>query len=113
MGRRELMGHWISIIISTLFIAIFIRRYIFFVTLVSSSSMCPTVKPGDRILTTRIYNFNNVSRGDILVFYSQKMHKMMVKRVIGLPNDLVEIKACLLYTSDAADDLLCVDLGGR
>ena len=23
------------------------------------------------------------------------------------------LKACLLYTSDAADDLLCVDLGGR
>ena len=23
------------------------------------------------------------------------------------------IKICLLYTSDAADDLLCVDLGGR
>src|SRR5450756_2500627 len=23
------------------------------------------------------------------------------------------IKGCLLYTSDAADDLLCVDLGGR
>ena len=23
------------------------------------------------------------------------------------------IEACLLYTSDAADDLLCVDLGGR
>ena len=26
---------------------------------------------------------------------------------------LEEIQACLLYTSDAADDLLCVDLGGR
>ena len=24
-----------------------------------------------------------------------------------------QIIACLLYTSDAADDLLCVDLGGR
>ena len=23
------------------------------------------------------------------------------------------VVACLLYTSDAADDLLCVDLGGR
>ena len=23
------------------------------------------------------------------------------------------LKGCLLYTSDAADDLLCVDLGGR
>ena len=25
----------------------------------------------------------------------------------------VRSKSCLLYTSDAADDLLCVDLGGR
>ena len=25
----------------------------------------------------------------------------------------VGFQACLLYTSDAADDLLCVDLGGR
>src|SRR5665213_1719144 len=25
----------------------------------------------------------------------------------------VMINSCLLYTSDAADDLLCVDLGGR
>ena len=24
-----------------------------------------------------------------------------------------ECECCLLYTSDAADDLLCVDLGGR
>ena len=27
--------------------------------------------------------------------------------------DLAGHAACLLYTSDAADDLLCVDLGGR
>ena len=26
---------------------------------------------------------------------------------------LVEIGPCLLYTSDAADDMQCVDLGGR
>ena len=26
---------------------------------------------------------------------------------------IVEAENCLLYTSDAADDLLCVDLGGR
>ena len=27
--------------------------------------------------------------------------------------DYQQYKGCLLYTSDAADDLLCVDLGGR
>ena len=26
---------------------------------------------------------------------------------------VLHAKCCLLYTSDAADDLLCVDLGGR
>ena len=25
----------------------------------------------------------------------------------------LRLVSCLLYTSDAADDLLCVDLGGR
>ena len=31
------------------------------------------------------------------------------------PQELVlqPLTVCLLYTSDAADDLLCVDLGGR
>src|SRR5450756_3143251 len=29
------------------------------------------------------------------------------------PNNPTLLKTCLLYTSDAADDLLCVDLGGR
>ena len=33
----------------------------------------------------------------------------------GLPEDevLIRCRGFLLYTSDAADDLLCVDLGGR
>src|SRR5665213_1498799 len=38
------------------------------------------------------------------------------KTIERMLNDLIRIKdnlRCLLYTSDAADDLLCVDLGGR
>ena len=31
----------------------------------------------------------------------------------GLHEEIDLTKTCLLYTSDAADDLLCVDLGGR
>src|SRR5680860_838613 len=35
-------------------------------------------------------------------------------RRLGLPgHQPLLIATCLLYTSDAADDLLCVDLGGR
>src|SRR5680860_1358159 len=37
---------------------------------------------------------------------------LLLTRTTGLA-DLRRGRACLLYTSDAADDLLCVDLGGR
>src|SRR5450756_1130454 len=34
--------------------------------------------------------------------------------VCGAPSSsTISLYSCLLYTSDAADDLLCVDLGGR
>ena len=36
------------------------------------------------------------------------------RRPVGDDADLLPRRVrCLLYTSDAADDLLCVDLGGR
>ena len=33
--------------------------------------------------------------------------------VVGASYCVSPMRFCLLYTSDAADDLLCVDLGGR
>ena len=48
-----------------------------------------------------------------------KTHVFAVKHVQIPVDDQVnalrqgENPVCLLYTSDAADDLLCVDLGGR
>ena len=36
-----------------------------------------------------------------------------VNKVGGFPVMSEKTMDCLLYTSDAADDLLCVDLGGR
>src|SRR5450756_3074742 len=35
------------------------------------------------------------------------------RRQFGEQVNVLKQWACLLYTSDAADDLLCVDLGGR
>src|SRR5665213_2407050 len=36
-----------------------------------------------------------------------------LKGLTGNPEQVAKVISCLLYTSDAADDLLCVDLGGR
>ena len=42
----------------------------------------------------------------------EKAFTTMVDQIRGVIGDY-QSKTCLLYTSDAADDLLCVDLGGR
>ena len=39
-------------------------------------------------------------------------HDFRARKPFSLKGNM-EAAACLLYTSDAADDLLCVDLGGR
>src|SRR5665213_4372512 len=52
---------------------------------------------------------------DYLKAYNFLGHPIVETRAIfRVPNRYgEEITICLLYTSDAADDLLCVDLGGR
>ncbi|EHI97415.1 signal peptidase I [Clostridium sp. DL-VIII] len=67
-------------------------QFLFFKTKVPTMSMDPTIKVGDNILVTRIYNLNNIKRGDILVFNSNELNERLIKRVIGLPEETVKIK---------------------
>jgi len=72
---------------------------------VPSGSMLPTIQEGDRIYVNKLaYDvripFTHVSlvkladpkRGDIVVFDSEAAKKRLVKRVIGLPGDVVELR---------------------
>ncbi|MHC1719888.1 MAG: signal peptidase I [Clostridiaceae bacterium] len=72
--------------------ALLIRRYLFFVTKVSSLSMYPLLKPKQRLLTKYLQSFNNLKRGEIIVFYSYELKQDLIKRVIGLPRDIVDIR---------------------
>src|SRR5450756_1665397 len=54
----------------------------------------------------------NRSKYDVLVFYHmwQKITEEQAKLLADCIRQGKPLVACLLYTSDAADDLLCVDL---
>lgn len=72
---------------------------------VPSGSMRPTILEGDRIFvnklaydlkvpftTWHIAEWGNPQRGDIVVFFSPHDGKRLVKRVIGLPGDTIELR---------------------
>jgi signal peptidase I len=72
---------------------------------VPTGSMKPTIVEGDRIFVNKlaydlriplthisIYSLADPRRGDIVVFDSKAADTRLVKRVIGLPGDIVELK---------------------
>jgi signal peptidase I len=72
---------------------------------VPSGSMKPTILEGDRIFVNKlaydlrvplthisIFRFSDPRRGDIVVFDSKAADTRLVKRVIGLPGDIVEMR---------------------
>ena len=102
---------------------------------VPSGSMKPTILEGDRLLVNKIaydlripfthislYRISNPARGDIVIFDSEAAGNKLVKRVIGVPGDVVELRDNVLYingerlsyeesrststTTDKSEDLL-------
>jgi signal peptidase I len=60
---------------------------------IPSPSMVPTLEIGDRVLVNKfIYRFSDPQRGDIIVFRSEAEGGVdLIKRVVGLPGDKVEL----------------------
>mgnify|MGYP001564696346 CR=1 FL=1 len=89
---KKIFKDWIIPIIAAIIIAFIINKVIFFNVTVPTGSMLPTIQLNDKILVTRVHNKNNLNRGDIIVFHSDELGEDLIKRLIGLPNDLVEVK---------------------
>ena len=50
---------------------------------------------------------------EAIVYYVKEIDDLPTFLALDEEEGAVGFMSCLLYTSDAADDLLCVDLGGR
>lgn len=83
---------WIVPIISAALIYLLLNKFVFFNVQVPTGSMIPTINIDNRAVVTRIHNIDNLKRGDVIVFYSDELQERLVKRLIGLPGDKIEIK---------------------
>lgn len=95
---KSILMDWILPIIIALVAAILLNKFLYFKIDVPTSSMYPTIVPGDKIFVRRIYKPNKLKHGDIVVFRSTQTNqseleeKLLIKRLIGLPGDTVTIK---------------------
>ncbi|MBE6049405.1 MAG: signal peptidase I [Clostridium sp.] len=82
---------WVLPIISAVIIALLIKNFLLFKVYIPSTSMVPTLNVGDHLFVSKVYNVNNLKRGDIVVFDSKECDDLLIKRLIGLPGDTIDI----------------------
>jgi signal peptidase I len=69
---------------------------------VENVSMEPTLMPGEFLLVNRLaYRFGEIDYGDIIVFHNPgNPAEDFIKRVIGLPGDMVTVENGIVYIND-------------
>jgi signal peptidase I len=82
--------------------ALIFRTFIIDTIYVASGSMEPTLEVGTHYWVNRmLYRFRPPQRGEIIVFKSPvDDEKGLIKRVIGIPGDVIELKDKKVYLND-------------
>ena len=112
---KKVFKDWILPILAAIIIAFIINKVIFFNVSVPTGSMLPTINLDDKILVTRVHNKNNLKHGDIVVFHSDELNEDLIKRLIGLPNDEVEIRddGSVFINKEKVDESYVKNPGGK
>lgn len=126
----------VTTILAAVVIALLLKTFVVQVFFIPSVSMQPTLDAGDRILVCRVCtSIGGVDRGDVIVFgdpapdggsagavgafvrwlgegigVAAPEHEDFVKRVIGLPGDVIELKDGVAYVNGVALEEPYLDL---
>ena len=115
--KPNVIVEYLQLVVSVVIIVFVVRSFIFEPFRIPSESMDPTLKTGDYVIVTKFtYGFGRQSifdvplisdrlfwrepkRGAVLVFADPKVprQKKLIKRVVGLPGDTIEVRNSLLY----------------
>jgi signal peptidase I len=111
-NRRLQSGlEWVAVIVGALVVALIVKTFLFQAFYIPSASMEPTLEKGDRVLVNKIsYDLHDVNRGDVIVFELDPEDvgpdgiKDLIKRVVGLPGDVIESRDGIVFVNDRALD---------
>jgi signal peptidase I len=92
---------YVAIIAVAILVALAIQSWLVKPYRIPSGSMLDTLRPGDRVLVNRVvYHLRDPHRGDVIVFhYPEDPQVVFIKRVVGVPGDVLVVKDGRLYVN--------------
>src|SRR6266568_5283230 len=92
---------WTRDLLIAIGLALIIIIFLYQPVKVEGTSMAPLLSDQERIFINKfVYRFEPIDRGDVVVFwYPLDRSKSFIKRVIGLPGELVEIRQGQVYVN--------------
>ena len=90
---------WLKDVLLAVVIAFLMVVFLYQPVKVEGTSMQPELLDQERIFVNKfVYHFEEIHRGDIVVFwYPKDPSKSFIKRVVGVPGDLVAIRDGQVY----------------
>lgn len=108
--NREDLKHglrFLLIPVSALIAAFLLNKFVMISAIVPSESMADTIDEGTFLVASRLSYLNKTpERGDVIIFRHKELgDKYIVKRVIALPGETVEIKGgCVFVNGETLDE---------
>ena len=95
---------WLVVIAVAVGAALLVRSFVVQQFYISGPSMEPTLYSNNRVLVNKLsYRIREIRRGEVVVFdrvrteNGVEQHDDLIKRVIGLGDEEIEIRGCVVY----------------
>jgi len=100
---RHLLRGAFQVIAPALILALVVHLFLAQATVVFGQSMEPNLHASQRLIVDKLsYRLHPPQRDDIVVVDLPEMEEMLVKRVVALPGETVEVRRGLVYVNGEA-----------
>lgn len=96
--KSRAVAEYVLVALGAVAVALLLQAYIVKPYRIPSESMAATLVPQDRVLVNRVvYKLHGPRRGDVVVFDCAAVGRVLIKRVVGMPGDVVSLRGGHVY----------------
>lgn len=96
-SKSKIAKEWGLNVLGVVVLGLLLWKFVIYSVWIESGSMIPTLEVKDRLIATRVHNTEKLKVGDIVIFNSEELDELLIKRLIGLPGDKIEIKNGIVF----------------